>query len=177
MDNQGSTTLNSTDIKNQEFKKVMRGYDPRAVAEFLDQVATHLDNVHRNEKRLTKELESANRHLLQWESRQDEVTAMKEAAAKEANAIREEASKEAARMIQEVEEKASEIRKNTEEWLAKLISGLEETQRRKESFIKAFKASLDSHYELLEADQAHAESLDSQLSTLLQQQMGASLSH
>lgn len=163
-----SEKLTPNDIKNREFKKSMRGYCPRDVVEFLDEVATVWESVQTHEKKLLKEIESLNEQLRGWENRRTEMDDLRNKALKEAESIRIQASEEGVRLIREVEARASGVRLKTEEWLARVIADLEETQRQKNNFVSAFKSALDSHYELIKPDLSSGEALGNQLKDFLQ---------
>lgn len=165
-----SNSLTPAEIKNKEFKKILRGYCPREVVEFLDLVARSWEKVQKHEKSLLREMEGLRSELSTWRSKEEELEQLKVKAHKEAKEIREEASRDAAKTLQKVEQQAQEIRKNTEDWLAKVIKQLEETQERKMSFLNSFKASLDSHYQLLETENMKVEPLEGQLSVFLKEQ-------
>lgn len=158
-----SAALTPTDIRGRNFRKVFRGYDPEEVSSFLDDLSKSWDRLVRREKQLGQEVHSLKEELEKWRNRESELNQLREKALKEAEEIRNQASKEAARMIQQVEERASGVRQETETWLEKVITDLEETQRRKSSFLTAFRASLDSHYELLKNETDEPEPLPDRL--------------
>lgn len=158
-----SAALTPTEVRGKNFRKVFRGFDPDEVSAFLEDLAKSWDRLVRSERKLSQELNAAKEELEKWRNREIELNQLRERALKEAEEIRNQASKEAARMIQQVEDRAVGVRSETESWLERVITDLEETQRRKMSFLSAFRASLDSHYELLKNESDEPEPLPNRL--------------
>lgn len=170
-----SQKLAPTEIRGREFKKVAWGYSPREVVEFLDSLAKTWEKVQKQEKELQDKIRSLNDELTRWKNKEHEIAKLKERALQEGQQIREEASAEATRQLAEVEERANGIRGRTEEWLESVIQEVEETQRQKASFMTAFKAALDSHYELIKTEENDPEPLAAKLSQFLRAQSHAAV--
>jgi cell division initiation protein len=172
-----SEKISPTEIKNKEFKKVMLGYSPEEVVEFLDLTAKAWSQVQKKEKELIQKIDSLNAEISHWRQRESEISKIKEEAIKEAETIIQAASQEAETLFKQVEDKAQDIRQKTEEWLAEVINQVEETERRKNSFISAFKSALDSHYEIIKNDQQASEPLSHRLDIFLKSVMQSSSTH
>ncbi|MFM8314997.1 MAG: DivIVA domain-containing protein [Deltaproteobacteria bacterium] len=172
-----SEKISPTEIKNKEFKKVMLGYSPEEVVEFLDKTAKAWTQVQKKEKELIQKIESLNAEISHWRQRESEIVKVKQDAIKEAEAIIEEGSKEAEKLFRQVEDKAQEIKQKTEEWLAEVINQVQETERRKNNFVTAFKSALDSHYEWIKNDQNSVEPLSHQLDSFLKSVMQSTSTH
>lgn len=172
-----SEKISPADIKNKEFKKVMLGYSPEDVVAFLDKTAKHWIQVQKKEKEMLQKIDSLNAEISKWKQKESEIEQIKQDAIKEAEAIIEAGSEEASKLFKQVEDKAQEIRQKTEEWLAQVISQVEETERRRNSFVSAFKSALDSHYELIKNDQELTEPLSQRLDTFLKSVMDNSPTH
>lgn len=162
-----SLKLMPQEIRNHEFSKSMWGYSPREVVEFLEGTAKAWEKVQRHEKELLEKVKNMSEELVRWKNKEIEIQKLRERALQEADAIRAEATKEAQRLFAEVEERANEIRQKTEEWLESVIAEVEETERQKTNFMTAFKAALDSHYELLKSEQGDVEPLGAKLNHFL----------
>ena len=167
-------TLSPTAIKTKEFGKSMRGYAPREVNEYMDEIVRSWELMQARERELRDKVSELELELARWKEREREVDEVGERARKDADAVREKASHEASRMMRDVEEKAEGIRRRTEEWLETVISTVEETERQKANFVTAFKSSLDSHYELLKEEGTEAEGLSSRLTAYLRSQQAES---
>ncbi len=168
----GAKTLTPLEIKNKDFKRMLWGYSPQEVIQFLDLTAKAWEKVQRQEKELLDKIHSLNEELLRWKGREGELVKMKERANFEADGIRQQANDDAARIFSEVEQRAIAIRQKTEEWLAEVIEQIEATERQKLSFVTAFRTALESHYEILKHEEAQTEPLGSRLSQFLKETMG-----
>lgn len=162
-----SDALTPNEVKNKDFKRSPFGYSPHQVIEFLDTVSKAWERVQRREKELIEEIRTLNEELDAQKSREVEIEQMKVRAMEEAEKIREQGRQEAARYFEEVKSRSEDIRGKTEEWLTTLISQVEETERRRNSFLTAFKAALDQHYELLNSDLEKNRGLEEQLTHFL----------
>ncbi len=153
LDQAVSDEISPNEIKNKDFKKIMWGYAPEQVVEFLEQVSKAWERVQKQEKEIIKRMSELENTINHFQAKEDEVAQIREMAQSDADAIRKEAGKEAERILKEVEGRADNIKAKTEEWLAEVIAKVEETERRKENFMRAFRSALDSHYELLQKEQ------------------------
>lgn len=162
-----SEEINPNEIKNKEFKKVMLGYAPEQVVEFLEKISKVWEKVQKNEKELIRKIDDLETLISEYQAKEDEVRQIRDMAQSDAEAIRKEAGKEAERILQEVEGRADNIKAKTEEWLAEVIAKVEETEKRKANFMRAFRSALDSHYELLKQEQEGAEPISIQLDQFL----------
>lgn len=141
--------LTPVEIKNKEFKRTMWGYSPAEVVDFLDRTAKVWEKVQRREKEVLEKIKFLEDELVKWKGRESEIANQAQQATTEAQKIRDEAVKEAEALLSEVNTKADEIRQRTEEWLVNVISEVEETERKRDSFVAAFRSALDQHYALL----------------------------
>lgn len=100
-------------VRDADFRKVMRGADPSAVKEFLDEVAVALEELQADRERLISRLgEFANRDLKsEFENVGREVTTVLDAAREAAETMRERASTDAARWRSESMAEAEQLRK------------------------------------------------------------------
>ncbi len=138
------------EIRNQEFKKSMRGYDAVEVETFLELVAGEYETLLNENERLQKELVSMEADLKHFREAEKTLKQTlynvqktsqksKENSVKEANLIKKEAQLAA---IQLVERARSEVHKMQEEVRA--------LKRQKDSLITRLKHVLSSHIELLD---------------------------
>lgn len=162
-----SQEITPNEIKNKEFKKTMMGYSPEQVVEFLEKVSKVWERVQKQEKEYLKRIDDLEYVIAEYQAKEDEVRQIRDMAQNDADAIRKEAGKEGERILKEVEERAQNIKVKTEEWLAEVIARVEETEQRKQNFMRAFRSALDSHYELLQKDQDSKEPISIQLDQFL----------
>jgi len=162
-----SDSLTPNEVKNKEFKRAVWGYSPDQVVEFLDTVSKSWERVQKRERELIEEIRLLNEEIAGMHRREAEIEAIRQKAFEDAEKTREQGKEEAAKYFQEVRTRSDEIRVKTEEWLANLIGQVEETERRRNSFLSAFKSALDQHYELLNTDLEQNRGLESQLTGFL----------
>ena len=162
-----SEKLSPKEIKTKEFKKVVLGYAPNEVVDFLAQTARAWEAVQKKEKELLDKIQSLQAEIAMWKEKEKEIILLKESVLEEADKIKRDAEIQAQKMFNQVEDKANGIRTRTEAWLAEVINQVQETERQKSNFMKAFRSALDSHYELIKNDQELAEPLSHQLDNFL----------
>ena len=75
-----SQKMSPTEIKNRDFKKVMRGYSPPEVIGFLDEVAKTWEKVQKNERVLIRKIQSLSDEIDKWKAREGELDQLKEVA-------------------------------------------------------------------------------------------------
>lgn len=151
-----SDSLTPDQVKNKEFGRSALGYSRHEVVEFLDSVSKSWEKVQRRERELIDEIKTLNEEIDRLNRREQEIEVIKEQARKEAESY-----------FVEARSRSEEIRGKTEEWLASLISQVEETERRRNSFLTAFKSALDQHYQLLNTDLEKNQGLENQLAQFL----------
>lgn len=113
--------ISSLEIRQQEFEKKMRGYDPEEVKSFLEKIADDLDELLKENEFLKTELEAANEQLNEYRKieknlqdtllkAQDSSTKSMEAAKKQSGLLLKEAELKASQIIDKAKENADEIR-------------------------------------------------------------------
>lgn len=141
--------LTPLDIKKQEFKKVMRGYDPVEVDTFMDMMANEFEEVLKQQKEMRdrsieldtqlKDYKQIEKTLQQTLLQAQEVTGRTyESARKEAEIIVKDAESRAARIVEQA---------NSE--LMRLTKELSELRIRRESLIGRMRVLLSAELDLL----------------------------
>lgn len=142
--------ISPIEIRQQEFQKKMRGFDPDEVKSFLERLADDIDELHKENESLKAELEKANEQLAEFKkiekNLQDTLLKAQDSSAKSFEASK----KQTSLMIKEAELKASQIiekaRENTDEIRNAVINLREE----KDLIISKLKAIVSSQANLLE---------------------------
>jgi cell division initiation protein len=141
--------LTPLDIKKQEFKKVMRGYDPVEVDTFMDMLANEFEDLLKAQKEMRDkvvELEVQLRDYRQIEKTlQQTLLQAQEATGR----TYESARKEAELIVQEAEQKAGKIVNQANTDLNRMNSEIMELYTRKESLIGRLRVLLSSELELI----------------------------
>lgn len=113
--------LSSIEIRQQEFEKKMRGYDPEEVKSFLEKIADELDDLLKENESLKTELDAANEQINEYKKieknlqdtllkAQDSSTKSLEAAKKQSGLLIKEAELKASQIVDKARENADEIR-------------------------------------------------------------------
>lgn len=141
--------LTPLDIKKQEFKKSMRGFDPVEVEAFLEMIAEEYEALIRERNHLSDEVLKLRTQLKDYQ--QVEKT-FKESLMKAQQTIeqsRENSKHESELIIRDAELKAEKILESTKIQLAEMKNELMLVKSQKDSFAKRLKHLLESQLELI----------------------------
>ena len=142
--------LTPLDIRKQEFKKVMRGFDPEEVEAFHSMVADEMELVIREKNQMNDELIKLRTQLKDY---QQVEHMLRETLVKAQNTVEESrvnARREAEIMIHEAELQGDHIIKEAREDLLTLRHEISLVKTQKDSFSKRLRHLLQSQIELLE---------------------------
>lgn len=101
--------LSSVNIRQQEFKKVLKGYDKDEVQAFLDNVALEYDTIAKENEQLKQELEEAHIKLTHYQEIEQSLQATLLKAQESTGKSIEAAKKQVQLMIKDAELKARQI--------------------------------------------------------------------
>jgi cell division initiation protein len=143
--------LTPLDIRKQEFKKVMRGYDPIEVETFMEMLANEFESLlkEQNESRMKAiEMESDLKNYKQIErTLQQTLMQAQEATGKTYEAAR----RDAESIIKEAEMKGAGIVGVANSEIAKLNNEIAQLRARKDSIVGRLRVLLSSELELIKA--------------------------
>jgi cell division initiation protein len=145
-----SVKLTPLDIRKQEFKKVVRGFDVEEVETFLDMVSEQFENLLHEKRQMNEEIVKLQTQLRDY---QQVESALKETlmnAQQNINQSRETSKKEAEIIVREAELKAEEILDNTKSKLLDMKNELLLLKSQKDSFVKRLKQLIQSQVELID---------------------------
>lgn len=161
--------LTPLDVRNKrgDFKKLMRGYDPQEVDVFLEIAAERLEELVRENIVLR---ERSERLELQVGAQSDREQAVQEAlvtaqelradihtqAQREADLLVRESETEARRIATEAEAKVRNLLRDTERRLELGRDALEEMERRRTRFLKAFRQLLERQLDVVDVEDERA---------------------
>lgn len=139
------------EIKRQQFKKVMRGYDPVEVDTFLDMLSHELEEVLTKNKSLGDRIIELETQLKDYKSiektLQQTLLQAQETSGKEI----ENSKKEAELIVQEAELKASQIVDKARMDFSRMKEEISNLKARKESILSRLKVLLASEIDLIKA--------------------------
>ena len=143
--------LTPLDIKKQEFKRTMRGYDPVEVDTFMDMMANEFEDLLRQQKDTrdkTIEMETQLKDYKQIErTLQQTLLQAQETTGKTYEAAR----RDAESIIKESELRAAKIVEDANVKLTQLNSEIDRLNARKESLIGRLRVLLSSELDLIKA--------------------------
>ena len=153
--------ITPVDVRNQEFGKSFRGYDPSEVDSFLERVYSSLEDLIKENAELKERLTAAESTLIGYKDLEGNLKAALVTAQKSAEEIRENATKEAQLLMRETKMKAErnlEEAHNTLSGLKKQIADLEDTRK---EYLARLKSLVETQLRVLESmereDQAYKE--------------------
>lgn len=141
--------LTPLDIRKQEFKRSMRGFDPIEVEAFLQMVADEFEVLIRERNRLEDELLKLRTQLKDYQEVEKTLRETLVTAQQTVNESRENSRREADLLIRNAELRAESILEETREELGKLKNDVRLAKAQKESFTRRLRHLLESQLELL----------------------------
>ena len=142
--------LTPLEIKKQNFKSRVRGYDAAEVGTFLEMVADEFEIIQNEKNELRAEVE---KHKVQLKDYQEVEKNLQETlmnAQESVRQSRENSKREAKILVREAELKAEKILDEAREQLDKMKNELSILRSQKESFAKRLKYLLKSQIELID---------------------------
>ncbi len=137
------------EIKNQDFKKVMRGYDPIEVNTFLEMLANELENHIKDQKDTREQIHELESQLKDFKQIEKSLQQALLQAQESATRAREQSKQEADILIRQAETQANEILRDSRSTLATLTNEIERLKTIRETMVSRFKILLNSQIDLL----------------------------
>jgi cell division initiation protein len=138
------------EIRKQEFKKKVRGYDPHEVRDFLEMVATEIEELLRENASLTERVKDMDSKIEDYRRMekilQDTLTTTQQAA----DELKSGAKKEAETVIANARVEAQRFLKEAQIELSKLREETKIVEHQKMLLVSEFRGLLESYLRLLE---------------------------
>jgi cell division initiation protein len=142
--------LTPLEVRKQEFKKGMSGYNAQEVRNFLNLVAEELENQARQNAALTERIKELDVKIEDYRRMekllQDTMTTTQEAT----NQIRENAKKEAETIVEQAKLEGDRILKATRDDETKLRQELSVLENQKMGLISEIKGTLETYMKMLD---------------------------
>ena len=142
--------ISPIEIRQQEFTKKMRGYDPDEVQNFLESLAEELDNLNVENESLRNEVETLTDQINEFKkiekNLQDTLLSAQESSTKSLDATK----KQTSLMIREAELKASQIIEKARESTNDIRNAVINLREEKDLILAKLKAIVSSQANLLE---------------------------
>ena len=141
--------LTPLDIKKQEFKRTLRGYDPIEVDAFLEMVADEFEATIREKNQLADEVLKLRTQLQDYQQVEKTLKETLVNAQENVSAFRQTSQREADLIVREAELKAEKILENARMKLEQLKNDILLIKAQKESFARRLRHLLESQIELI----------------------------
>ena len=141
--------LTPLDIKKQEFKRIMRGYDPDEVNAFLEMVAEEFEVLQREKNRLDDEALKLRTQLHDYQEVERTLKQTLMNAQETVQLSRDNSKREADLLLREAELQAEKIIEGARLKLAQLKNELQIVRAQKDSFARRLRHLLESQLELI----------------------------
>ncbi|MFQ5537407.1 MAG: DivIVA domain-containing protein [Gemmatimonadota bacterium] len=161
--------LTPLDVRNKrgDFKKHLRGYDPQEVDVFLELAAERLEQLVMENLQLKERSAMLQEQVSSQTGREKAVqealvtaqelrSEIRSQAEREADLILKEARQEARRLVAEAEARVQSLLRDAERRMEKARDGLEELERRRSRFLKAFRQLLERELDGVEVEEGRA---------------------
>ena len=142
--------LSPGNIRKQEFKNSLRGFDKEEVQSFLEKIADDIDELQKANESLQKELENANYHLSEFRKIEKDIQDTLTKANESSSRTIESAKKQANLMIQEAELKAQQLLEKARESANEVRSAVLQLREEKNLIVAKLKTVINSQAHLLE---------------------------
>jgi cell division initiation protein len=139
------------DIKNQDFKRVMRGFDPVEVNTFLEMLSNEVEKLVREQKENRERVMELETQLKDYKLLEKSLQQALLQAQESASQSREQSNKEAEIIIKQAETRASEIVHDARTSLSRLRNEIEQLKTIRETMVSRLKILLNSQLELLQS--------------------------
>jgi cell division initiation protein len=142
--------ISPAEIRQQEFSKKMRGFDPDEINPFLDKLADDLDDLQKENESLKLEIETLNDQLTEFKKIEKSIQDTLLKAQESSTRSLESSKKQTSLMIKEAELKASQIIEKARESANEIRNAVVNLREEKDLLIAKLKAIISSQANLLE---------------------------
>jgi cell division initiation protein len=139
------------DLRKQEFKKAMRGYDVHEVDAFLEMVAKEMEGLLRENGVMLERLRELDQKIEDYRSMEKTLQGTLTSAQKTADDLKKNAEKEAELILRNTKIKATHLVEEARAKMANLQAEVTALEEQKEVFIARFKSMIEIQQRLLEA--------------------------
>jgi cell division initiation protein len=146
------------DIKNQDFKRVMRGFDPVEVNTFLEMLSNEVEKLVREQKENRERVMELETQLKDYKLLEKSLQQALLQAQESASQSRDQSNKEAEIIIKQAETRAGEIVHDARTSLSRLRNEIEQLKTIRETMVSHMKILLNSQLELLQSLESEKDS-------------------
>ena len=158
--------ISKIDIDNKRFGRTFRGYDPREVDAFLQEVSEEMGDLSDGRQRLQESVARLENLLDEHKQREQTLRDTLMTTQKMIDQLKANARKEAQLIIDEAQARAEDMLNQSHLRLAQIHDDIVELKRQRTQFEVKLKSLLDAHQKMLELESREQEELDSMESKL-----------
>ncbi len=144
--------MDSEDIRQKEFNRRFRGYDPLEVHTYLDQVAERLASLGKESQDLRKQATELARELKEYRQREQSLEATLAQTREVAADIKINAEREGQLLVAEAELQAEKILGQAHNRLAQIHDDISELKRQRAQFEVRLRSLVEAHLKLLDVE-------------------------
>ncbi len=144
------------DVRQKQFAGKFRGLDPKAVQDFLELLATELEELVKESVGLKDEIKKRGQRIDEYRERERTLQETMITAQKASDDIKESAKRQAEIIVSEAELQAEKIVQTAHGRLVQILDEIGELKRQRAQFESGVRSVVESHLKLLEvfAEQA-----------------------
>ena len=147
------------DLRNQEFGRTLRGYDPEEVRVFLELVSDEFEFLIKENTSLTERVRDLDEKITDYRNLEKTLNATLISAQKNAESYYENAKKEANLVLENARLESRRIVEEAQNQKALLEEDIARLQRTKEFYIRKFKAFIKEQLDMLAGEEEEPETL------------------
>ncbi len=141
--------LSSLDIKKQEFKRILRGYDPVEVETFLEMVSDEYENILSANEEYKKEIEALRHQLKDYKDIESNLKSSLVRVQEDSRRTKESSRSEAEIILKEARLQAERIKSGAKADITKLNEEINSLKSQKNVFATRLRHMLESQVELI----------------------------
>lgn len=142
--------LTPLDIRKQSFKKVMRGFDPTEVSNFLEMVAKEFEELVRENSGLVERVHGLDEQIEDYRKMQKALQETMMTAQQATEGMKSSAKSEAESLIREAQIKAEKVLQDARERLISLQRDISDLKHQKKTYLVKFHSLLQAQLKMLD---------------------------
>jgi purine-nucleoside phosphorylase len=155
--------LTPLDIREQQFRRVMRGLDPEEVEQFMATVAGEFESLVASNNELRQQVVELEEKIVEYKSMEKALRDALLAAERVMGEAKESAQREAALIVREAELAADRAKGRLGQDLVRLQEEIADLRRLKDGYVSRVRWLLRSHLEMLDGHGQEFEEMDAHL--------------
>ncbi|MBU1274216.1 MAG: DivIVA domain-containing protein [Proteobacteria bacterium] len=140
------------EIRDKEFPRRFRGYDPQEVESFVGRLADYIADLHRELDNVSDQLRQTNVDLKEYRVREKTLEANLTQTRRISDEMRANSEKEAKFIVAEAELQAEKILNQAHNRLAQIHDDITELKRQRAQFEVRLRSLVEAHLKLLEVE-------------------------